>query len=189
MNSNSEPETNNNEIVEETVVESVNEELVVEEDLNALKSELETLKTNLQDSLNKQEEYLNMAQRIQADFDNFRKRNASIRKDSYDEATADFSKAILPVIDNFERAIDNVSEKTAFFEGVALTHKQLLDLLDKKGIKQINRIGEVFDPNLEEAVTHGAPEDGESGTVCEVLQKGYMLENTVIRYAMVKVVP
>ena len=59
----------------------------------------------------------------------------------------------------------------------------------KRGITPIDRLGEPFDPNLENAVMQGTPEDGEPGTVCEVFQKGYQLEGTVLRHAMVKVVP
>lgn len=144
----------------------------------------------LQAALAKQEEYLNMALRTQADFENYKKRNASIRKDAFDEGKLDIAKGLLPVIDNFERALQVAPEdQSPILIGIRMVHKQILDLFEKNSIFVIDRKGEVFDPSLEEAVTQGSPEDGEPGTVCEVLQKGYRMNNTVLRHSMVKVVP
>ena len=70
-----------------------------------------------------------------------------------------------------------------------MVYRQILDLLEKNNIETISRQGEVFDPELEEAVSQGNPEDGEPGTVCEVLQKGYKMNKFVLRHSMVKVVP
>ncbi len=174
-------ETENNEIVDETMEQCSDENCV----------ELDNIQKDLDEALAKQEEYLNLAQRVQADFDNFRKRNNSVRKESYDSGAIDFAKSLLPVLDNFERALSSLSgdEDNNIMVGINMVYKQLLDSFEKRGISQINRVGEKFDPNLEEAVTKGSPEDGEPGTVCEVLQKGYIMGTNVLRFSMVKVVP
>ena len=142
-------------------------------------------------ALAKQEEYLNMAQRVQADFDNFRRRNQNVRKEAFDEGARAFATTLLPVIDNLERAIaaaQNSSDES-LRSGVEMVYRQLCEAFEKRGITAIDRKGEKFDPNLENAVMQGAPEDGEPGTVCEVFQKGYQMEGMVLRHAMVKVVP
>lgn len=139
----------------------------------------------------KQEEYLTMAQRIQADFDNFRRRNQNVRKDSFDDGARAFATTLLPVLDNLERAVAAAtnSPDASLKEGVEMVYRQFSDAFVKRGITVIDRMGEIFDPNLENAVMQGVPEDGEPGTVCQVLQKGYQMEGTVLRHAMVKVVP
>lgn len=139
----------------------------------------------------KQEEYLTMAQRVQADFENFRRRNQNVRKDAFDDGTRAFATTLLPVVDNLERAILAAAESPdeALRSGVEMVYRQLCEAFEKRGITTIDRKGEAFDPNLENAVMQGAPEDGEPGTVCEVFQKGYQLEGVVLRHAMVKVVP
>jgi len=139
----------------------------------------------------KQEEYLNMAQRVQADFENFRRRNQNVRKEAYDEGARTFASTLLPVLDNLERAIaaaENSSDES-LKSGVEMVYRQLCECFEKRGITPIDRLGEVFDPNLENAVMQGTPEEGEPGTVCAVFQKGYQMDGTVIRHAMVKVVP
>lgn len=137
------------------------------------------------------EEYLNLAQRVQADFDNFRRRNEFVRADAYNEGIRSLAAVLLPVMDNLERAVDAAKESpdAQLKEGVGLVLRQLNDVFQKQGITPIDRLGEKFDPNLENALMQGAPEDGEPGTVCQVFQKGYQLGNHVLRHAMVKVVP
>ncbi|MCI5956569.1 MAG: nucleotide exchange factor GrpE [Clostridiales bacterium] len=139
----------------------------------------------------KQEEYLAMAQRVQADFENFRRRNQNVRKEAFDDGARSFATTLLPVIDNLERAILAAAESPdeSLRSGVEMVHRQLCEAFEKRGITPIDRLGERFDPNLENAVMQGAPEDGEPGTVCAVLQKGYQMEGMVLRHAMVKVVP
>ena len=141
----------------------------------------------------KQEEYLAMAQRVQADFENFRRRNQNVRKEAFDDGARAFATTLLPVIDNLERAITaagkNAGEGDSLKSGVEMVLRQMCEAFEKRGITPISRQGEKFDPNLENAVMQGAPEDGEPGTVCEVLLKGYQMEGTVLRHAMVKVVP
>ena len=130
----------------------------------------------------KADEYLALAQRVQADFDNFRRRNESVRADAF---------AMLPVRDNLERALAAAenADADALKTGVEMTRKQMVAAYEKLGVTPIDRLGEKFDPNLEEAIMQGTADDGEPGTVCMVLQKGYMMDKTVLRHAMVKVVP
>lgn len=136
----------------------------------------------------KAEEYLNLAQRVQADFDNYRKRTKATRAEAYEDGAREFIKLLLPVVDNLERAIQQESEDERMMTGVKLVYKQLTEALEKRGVTVIDRQGEKFDPALENAVMQGTDEEGEPGTVCAVLQKGYKMGDQVIRHAMVKVV-
>ena len=172
--------------LEETPVTEPEETDVDEAAAETEAIDLEALKA----AAGKAEEYLAMAQRVQADFDNFRRRNESVRADAYGEGQRSVATVFLPVLDNLERALAVQSaEGDALRTGVEMTLKQMNDVYEKLGVTPIDRLGEPFDPNLENAVMQGAPEDGEPGTVCAVLQKGYMMGKTVIRHAMVKVVP
>lgn len=134
------------------------------------------------------EEYLNLAQRVQADFDNFRKRTKATRAEAFEDGARDFIKNLLPVVDNLERALSQPTEDESFRTGVQMIYRQLMDALEKRGVEVIDRAGEKFDPNLENAVMQGTADEGEPGTVCTVLQKGYKMGEAVLRYAMVKVV-
>lgn len=139
----------------------------------------------------KAEEYLALAQRVQADFDNFRRRNEGVRADAFAEGQRKVATAMLPVLDNLERALAAAEtvEGDALKTGVEMTRKQMVAVYEKLGVTPIDRLGEKFDPNLEEAIMQGTPDEGEPGTVCMVLQKGYIMDKTVLRHAMVKVVP
>lgn len=139
----------------------------------------------------KANEYLALAQRVQADFENFRRRNESVRSDAYADGRKDTAAMMLPVLDNLERAVEAAagSPDEALKNGVEMVLKQMTDVYTKLDVKPINRLGEKFDPNLENAILQGTEEDGEPGNVCQVLQKGYMIGDKVLRHAMVKVVP
>ena len=136
----------------------------------------------------KAEEYLNLAQRVQADFDNYRKRTKATRAEAYEDGAREFIKQLLPVVDNLERAIAQESGDETLLTGVKLVYKQLMEALQKRGVTVIDRPGQPFDPALENAVMQGTAEEGEPGTVCAVLQKGYKMGDQVLRHAMVKVV-
>lgn len=136
-------------------------------------------------------EFLAMAQRIQADFENFRRRNENVRSDSFAEGKREVATAMLPVLDNLERAAEAAagSSDEGLKSGVELVLKQMSDVYQKLNVTPINRVGEKFDPNLENAILQGTEDEGEPGTVCQVLQKGYRMGERVLRHAMVKVVP
>ena len=145
----------------------------------------------LDEANGKAAEYLQLAQRVQADFENFRRRNESVRADAYADGRKDVATVMLPVLDNLERAVEAAagSQDEALKNGVEMVLKQMTDAYEKMGVKPIDRLGEKFDPNLENAILQGTEDEGEPGTVCHVLQKGYMIGDKVLRHAMVKVVP
>ena len=136
----------------------------------------------------KAEEYLNMAQRVQADFENYRRRTKATRAEAYEDGARELIKRLLPVGDNLEGAVAQESADESLMTGVKLVYKQLMETLEKRGVMVIDRQGEKFDPNLENAVMQGTPDEGEPGAVCAVLQKGYKMGDFVLRHAMVKVV-
>ena len=182
-------------LMDEIEQNTVPEETPVPENSESTEAETELAENSLQQELDqanaKVAEYLSMAQRIQADFENFRKRNENVRSDAYADGKKDVAAAMLPVLDNLERAVEAASgsEDESLKNGVALVLKQMIEVYQKLEVSPINRLGEKFDPNLENAILQGAPEDGEPGTVCQVLQKGYRMGDKVLRHAMVKVVP
>ena len=183
QNVNPEEETAENKPESETSPEAPVEEAKAEEEDPAQKA--------LDEANAKTAEYLQLAQRVQADFENFRRRNESVRADAYADGRKDVAAAMLPVLDNLERAVEAAagSQDEALKNGVEMVLKQMTDAYEKLGVKPIDRMGEKFDPNLENAILHGTEEEGEPGTVCQVLQKGYMIGDKVLRHAMVKVVP
>ena len=127
--------------------------------------------------------------RLAADFQNFKRSTEKEKSDIYAYANEKFALDLLDVIDNFERALvhqdDCKDEKMK--EGMELIFKQLQGVLEKNKITEIPALGEDFDPNVHNAVMTNASEDYESGKVSDVLQKGYKLNNKVIRPAMVMV--
>ena len=155
------------------------------------KAEEDPAQKALDEANAKAAEYLQLAQRVQADFENFRRRNESVRADAYADGRKDVATAMLPVLDNLERAVEAAagSQDEALKNGVEMVLKQMSDAYEKLGVKPIDRTGEKFDPNLENAILQGTEDEGEPGTVCQVLQKGYMIGDKVPRHAMVKVVP
>ena len=177
-------------IVDEATETTVETEAVEAEEPTVEEVEVETVDVAaLQVAAAKADEYLAMAQRIQADFDNFRRRNESVRAESMAEGQRHVAAAFLPVLDNLERALAApAAEGDALRTGVEMTHKQMIAALEKLGVSVIDRLGEKFDPNIEDAVMQGSSEEGEPGTVCAVLQKGYKMGNQLLRPAMVKVV-
>ena len=145
----------------------------------------------IDDANAKAAEYLQLAQRVQADFENFRRRNENVRADAYAEGRKDVAAVMLPVLDNLERAVEAAagSQDEALKSGIEMVLKQMTEAYGKLDVKPISRLGEKFDPNLENAILQGTEDEGEPGTVCQVLQKGYMIGDKVLRHAMVKVVP
>jgi len=124
--------------------------------------------------------------RLQADFDNFRRRSSKDSEDAIHRASANLVGSMLPVLDNFERAWAAMTEG-ADKEGVGLIAKQLLAVLQNAGLAEIEAEGKDFDPNLHQAVmqSDGGPEN--KGKVMMVLQKGYILNGKLLRASMVQV--
>lgn len=148
------------------------------EEFEAARAEIAAMKKSMDDAILD-------AQRIQAEFNNFRKRNASIRAESMDDGVRETIKNLLPVLDNFERALANCDD-TPFTKGMMQINKQLIDCLIKCGLEEVEAVG-MFDPNMHEAVMRDEEGDVESGTITAVLQKGYRVKGRIIRHTMVKV--
>ncbi len=125
--------------------------------------------------------------RTLADFENYRKRADREKADFYKYALQGVLKELLPLLDNFDRALDHAEEGDDFHKGVLLIYKQLLDVLRKHGVKPIDESGGRFDPNIHEAVVREEDPSVPSHTVTAVLQKGYFLHDRLLRPAMVKV--
>ncbi len=146
------------------------------------------LKKELEKAQAERDEYLDALKRERADFENYKKRNAAAVSKAYADGTADAVTAILPVIDNFERAAAAPCSDEAYKSGMDLVHRQLTDAVKNMGAEEIESEGKPFDPNLHNAVMQVPCEEGdESGTVKTVLMKGYKIGDKVIRHAMVQV--
>lgn len=125
--------------------------------------------------------------RTLADFENFRKRAEREKTDYFKYALSGLLKELLPVLDNFDRALDHAGEGDDFHRGVLLIYKQLFDVLKKHGLKPIEQAGVPFDPKIHEAVIREENPAVPSQQVVAVLQKGYFLHDRLLRPAMVKV--
>lgn len=136
-------------------------------------------------AVKQRDDYLDSLKRSQADFQNFKRRNQTARSDGYQEGIAEAVTAILPVIDNLERALEAAQEDDPLASGVQMTLKMLLDNLKPFGFEEIPALGEEFDPEKHNAVMREASD--EPGKVLQVFQKGYRVKDRIIRYAMVKV--
>jgi molecular chaperone GrpE len=143
------------------------------------------------DSVRKQrDEYYDLLLRKTAEFENYRKRIERERRDLSEYAGADILKAVLPLVDDLERALHaaaTTDSVAAIRTGVELIHKQLLDLLKKKGVTPIESVGQDFDPHIHQAVTQEVSEDHREGEVMQELARGYKLGDRLLRPAMVKV--
>ena len=149
--------------------------------------EFKTVQEHIQTLQKQKDETVALLQRNQADFDNFRRRNASVRADSLEEGKRECIKALLPALDNFDRALQaEGAGDESWREGVRLVHRQLMDSLQKLGLSEIEAEGK-FDPNVHEAVMQEKAEGRESGDILAVLQKGYRVGEKIVRHSMVKV--
>jgi molecular chaperone GrpE len=109
------------------------------------------------------------------------------RRDLADYTAADVVTELLPIIDNLERALQAAADDDPLRKGVELIHKQMLDMLRKRGVKPIETLGTDFDPNFHQAVIHEESEQHREGEVMQELQRGYLLGDRLLRPAMVKV--
>jgi molecular chaperone GrpE len=125
--------------------------------------------------------------RLQAEFENARKRTVREQQDFRDFALADAIKLLLPIVDSFELALKSSKEKSEFRNGVELIHKQLQDALAKLGLQPIAAKGEAFDPRLHEAIEMVDTTDAKDHEVLDEFQRGYRLKERLLRPAMVKV--
>jgi molecular chaperone GrpE len=134
------------------------------------------------------DEYLDLAKRTQADFENYKKRAAKDMTAAGARARIGLIRELLPVVDNLERALEAAPETDgAFVEGVRLVYRELEGALARAGVEAIEPKGDTFDPNVHEALSMQPHEGAESGTVVDVVEKGYRTSDTVIRPARVVV--
>ena len=125
--------------------------------------------------------------RTLAEYDNYRKRTIKEKESIYPEAKAVVIEKFLPVMDNFQRAIDSAENKDGFYEGVVMLKKQMDDVLSSLGVEEIKAVGEEFDPTYHNAVMHVEDENLGENIVAEELQKGYKIGDRIVRHSMVKV--
>ena len=157
------------------------------ETVTLTEKEFQEVKDHIAALQKEKDETIALLQRNKADFDNYRRRNASIRMDSYEEGIRDCIKTVLPALDNLDRAADsNAARDEHWCEGVELAIRQLHELLAKEGLSPIEE-EEVFDPNLHDAVMQEKVDGRKSGEILMVLQKGYRVKDKIIRHTMVKV--
>ncbi len=161
--------------------ESNNEEL----------SELEQLKKDLSDEVVAREDLKKTLQFVQADFENFKKRQERDFSEKIKLSAYDIISKVLPTLDDFEHSIANLqnnsSDNNDFIEGLSLIYSNLLGTLKKEGLEEINPLNESFDPFLHEALMQEERDGVESSIVLDVLQKGYKLNGKIIRHAKVKI--
>jgi molecular chaperone GrpE len=149
-----------------------------------------SLEVLLADAQAKASEYLDGWQRARAEFANYKKRADKERDEIVQNATIETLRKLLPVIDDFDRAVANVPADKAddeLLKGFSLIHRKLLALLDNAGVKVINPVGEEFDPAFHEAIGRDESGDVHSGHITVVLQKGYVYGDKVLRPALVRV--
>ena len=125
--------------------------------------------------------------RVAAEFDNFRKRTIKEKEASYGNGKADAVAKILPIYDNLERALNQPTEDAAYKKGVELTMNELLKIFGALGVEVFGNVGDVFDPNLHNAVMHTEDESLGENTISMVFQKGFKMGDKIVRFAMVQV--
>lgn len=124
--------------------------------------------------------------RLQAEFDNYKKRSDKDKQDIIKCASYSLIEKLLPILDSFELALSSNKNNDSFSEGMKLIFSQLYSTLEKEGLRQINPLGQRFDPYKHEVLMH-EKSGKENNTITEVLQKGYMVNDRIIRHAKVKI--
>lgn len=153
-------------------------------------SEEATVSSELEQARVQAEENYQRLLRVQADFDNFRRRARAEKEDFAKYASLKLIEQLLPIVDNFDRALSSSKETKDFdalVKGLDMTYRGIYQLLTAEGLKPIEAVGHPFNPEFHQAVMQVESEEHEEGIVVEELQKGYILKDKVIRPAMVKV--
>ena len=171
---------------EPTAEETVEETAAEQETDDSATEEVEKDKKDL-----KIEELNERLIRNMAEFDNFRKRSEKEKAQMFEIGARNIIEKILPVIDNFERGLDTVSEEekgSSFVQGIEQIYKQFVTALEEAGVTAIEAVGQEFNPDFHNAVMHGEDENYGENIISDEFQKGYMYKDTVVRHSMVKVV-
>ncbi len=156
-------------------------------DASQLAKQLEEAETCVQKQEEQLKELNNRLLRTMAEYDNYRKRSQKEKDLIFPEAIKTASETLLPVLDNFERALDAPTTDEEFKKGVAMIFTMMQESFKKLGVEEIDALNQPFNPELHNAVMHVEDEALPESTVCEVFAKGYKLGDLVIRHAMVKV--
>ncbi|MCX8062061.1 MAG: nucleotide exchange factor GrpE [Anaerolineales bacterium] len=167
-------------VEKQTVEEIISEEVAKEEDLQAKLNELEK----------KANEYLDGWQRARAEFANYKKRVEREQAQTYQLASSTVLKKFLDVVDDMERALKNCPPEIASSEwaqGIELIYRKLISIMESEGVIKIEADGQLFDPNLHEAISHEEVEGYTEGQIIEVVKQGYLVGDRVLRPAMVRV--
>lgn len=172
-------------VIEDNVVgnDAETENLAEEDNEESIKNIVEKLEEE-------KAELINRTQRLQADFENFRRRTRGEKDELMQYASQGVITKLLPVLDNFDRALIVAKEREAensFIEGVDMIFRQLLQVLANEGLEEVDALGCAFDPNCHDAVMQIESSEAEENTVVEEIQKGYRLKGKLIRPSMVKV--
>ncbi len=160
------------------------------EDIKEEINELDELKIKLENSENLAKDYLDKLQRSMAEFDNFRKRTNIEKSSMYENGTRDTIEKLLPILDNFERAIISTTDEdkeSTMFKGIEMIFNQMVETFKNMGVEELAGVGEIFDPNIHNAVLHIDDDSFGENVVVEVMQKGYKYKDKIIRPSMVKV--
>ncbi len=172
-----------------------NEQEILNEAEPEVNEAVETVEEAQQEEVTKEAEAeAKMAQmkdqllRTMAEFDNYRKRTTKEKEQIFNRGMSYVVEAILPVIDNFERALSAAKDRDDnFVKGVEMTYNQMLSALKNLGVEQMDSLGQTFDPHFHDAMQHVEDEQYGENEIVEVFQKGYMLNDQVIRPSLVKV--
>ena len=125
--------------------------------------------------------------RLAAEYDNFRKRTSKEKEQSYGNGKADAVTKMLPIYDNLERALNQPTEDAAYKKGVEMTMTELMKIFTGLGVEVFGQVGDVFDPNLHNAVMHLDSEEHDENVITQVFQKGFKMGDKIVRFAMVQV--
>lgn len=167
--------------VENNYNEEVDEEFVNnKKDLEKIKVLIETQKQEL-------EEKDDRIKRLIAEFENFKKRSSKERENLYNSVMGDIVTSFLPIIDNLEKAVEVKTDDKEYRQGIELVLKQFKDVLASNGVKEIETVGQTFNPELHEAITSVTDENLGIQEIKEEYRKGYMIGNKVIRHSLVVV--
>jgi len=185
-------QTESKETEQENVIENIGEELHqhLGEERKEREKEIEELKKKVEEKEKEVKEHHDRLLRVAADFENYKKRMAREKEEWVKFANEDLIKSILPFVDNLERAV-NHSEKTkdiqSLVEGIKLTIQQLLQTLNRFGVSPVESLGKPFDPAKHEAMLVVETDQHEPNQVVEEFQKGYLLNDRLLRAATVSV--
>jgi molecular chaperone GrpE len=177
---------------QEDILETIGEEIHyhLDEERREKEKEIEEIKKKLEEKEKEIKEHHDRLLRLAADFENYKKRAAREKEDWTKFANEDLIRAILPFVDNLERAVDHaqkVADTGVLIEGVRLTIQQILQALNKFGLSSFQSVGKPFDPTLHEAMLVVETDKHEPNQVVEEFQKGYLLNDRLLRPATVSV--